>query len=165
MRATQDDGTQETYHEHIRSKIRNTDYADADGCSRAAVDIPQGQTRTFWLTVYVSPSTAPGFYSGDIGIGAHGGQETRRRLLLRVLPMRLPSPEKGYGFWWTTDDRWRGYFSEQPDQAREQTRKQFIMLRERGCNLVSLFVLPRMTRDKDGLGPVDIRVERFSIFR
>ncbi len=100
--------------------------------------------------MFVPPTTKPGFYSGDINVTAQGGQATRRTLLVRVLPLRLPPVQKGYGFWWTTDDRWRGYYSEKTDEALDQTRKQFVMLRERGCNLISIFAVPQMTRGSDG---------------
>jgi len=116
---------------------------------RTAVDIPKDQTQTFWLTVRVPPDAAPGFYVGDVSISAKDSEPTLVELLLRVLPLKLPSPPKGYGFWWKMDARWNGYYSKERDEALEQIRKQFVLLREHGCNMVACYGMPKMTKTDD----------------
>ena len=116
---------------------------------RQAVDIPEGKTQTFWLTLYVPQEAPAGFYYGDITITPEGGQPTRLPLLLRVLPLRTPPPPKGYGFWWKMDGRWNGYYSKDHATALEHIRRQFILLREHGCNMVSCYGMPRMARAED----------------
>lgn len=113
---------------------------------RQGVDIPGGQTQAFWLTVYVPREAPAGFYHGDIEITAQNARPTHVPLLLRVLPFALPPPPKGYGFWWKMDGRWNGYYSKERNAAVEQIRKQFILLREHGCNMVSCYGMPRMAK-------------------
>jgi len=117
---------------------------------RSSVDIPKGQTRTFWLTFYIPPETPPGFYSGRITIFPQGSEPSGIDLLVRVLPLKLPSPPRGYGFWWKMDARWNGYYSKEKKEVLKQIRKQFILLREHGCNMVSCYGMPRMTRVDEG---------------
>jgi hypothetical protein len=117
---------------------------------RGTVDIPEGQTQTFWLTVHVPPDIKPGFYAGTIAVSPGNGRPAEVELLLRVLPLKLPPPPKGYGFWWKMDARWNGYYSKERDMTLEQMRKQFILLREHGCNMVSCYGMPRMRREEDG---------------
>lgn len=113
---------------------------------RDAMDIPRDETLTYWLTVRVPPDTDPGFYRGNIKIAPGNSDPTQLELLLRVLPLNLPPPPKGYGFWWKMDTRWDGYYSKERDEALEQIRKQFVMLREHGCNMVSCYGMPKMTK-------------------
>lgn len=61
---------------------------------RQTVDIPEGQTQTFWLTVRVPPDARSGFYRGDIEVAPQSGETTCMPLLLRVLPLELPPPQK-----------------------------------------------------------------------
>lgn len=113
---------------------------------RQTVHISAGQTQAFWLTVYVPREAPAGFYHGDIEITPQNARPTHVPLLLRVLPFALPPPPKGYGFWWKMDGRWNGYYSKERDAAIEQIRKQFILLREHGCNMVSCYGMPRMAK-------------------
>ena len=122
---------------------------------RPALDIPEGRTRTFWLTLYVPPDTAPGYYRGQIEVTPQQGEPTRRDLLLRVLPLRLPPAQKGYGFWWAMDRRWNGYETKDPQKALEMIRKHFILLREHNCNMVSIHAMPKMSRTTDGTVQLD----------
>jgi len=117
---------------------------------RERVDIPAGQTQTFWLTFTFPPDTLPGFYRGEIEVAPQGTEPTRTALLVRVLPLQLPPPAKGYGFWWKMDARWNGYYSKQREMALEQVRRQFVLLREHGCNMVSCYGMPKMTQAEGG---------------
>ena len=117
---------------------------------RLAVDLPQGQTQRFWLTIYVPPGTRAGFYRGTVTVSAENAPAAELPLLLRVLPLNLPAPKKGYGFWWKLDSRWNGYYSKEHDEAIAQMRKQFVLLREHGCNMVSCYGMPKMTVGADG---------------
>ena len=117
---------------------------------REAVDIPPDETQRFWLTFYVPPGTQPGFYSGTLTVAPRDGPATRVTVWLRVLPLRLPPPSKGYGFWWKMDARWNGYYSKERDTVLERIRRQFILLREHGCNMVSCYTIPKMTRPAEG---------------
>ena len=117
---------------------------------RQQVDIPEGQTQAFWLTVFVPQGAPAGFYRGNIQIRSQNGASTDVPLLLRVLPLKLPSPPKGYGFWWKMDARWNGYYSKERKIALEQIRKQFVLLREHGCNMVSCYGMPKMTKTESG---------------
>ncbi|MBC7288950.1 MAG: hypothetical protein H5T86_13130, partial [Armatimonadetes bacterium] len=117
---------------------------------RPSVDVEANQTQTFWLTIYVPPNAKPGFYYGTVRVSAEGRQPTDVQLLLRVLPLKLPPPQKGYGFWWAMDGRWKGYYSDERSACLEQIRKQFVLLREYGCNMVACYVLPKITRNPDG---------------
>lgn len=118
---------------------------------RERVDIPAGQTQTFWLTFSFPPDTPPGFYRGEIEVAPQGAAPTRLPLLARVLPLQLPPPSKGYGFWWKMDARWNGYYSKEREAALEQIRRQFVLLREHGCNMVSCYGMPKMTKAAGGL--------------
>lgn len=117
---------------------------------REEVDIPEGQTQTFWMTFYFPPATPPGFYRGEIEVAPQDAAPTRTALLVRVLPLKLPPPVRGYGFWWKMDARWNGYNSKERDAALEQVRQQFVLLREHGCNMVSCYGMPKMAREADG---------------
>jgi hypothetical protein len=113
---------------------------------RKMVDIPEDETLTYWLTIHVPPDADPGFYRANIKITTVNIKPTQVELLLRVLPLKLPPPPRGYGFWWKMDTRWDGYYSKERDEALEQIRKQFVMLREHGCNMVSCYGMPKMTK-------------------
>jgi hypothetical protein len=115
------------------------------------IDIYEGQTRTFYLNIYIPPNTPPGFYYGGIKILPASGEPTSIELLLRVLPISLPKPRKGYGFWWSLDSRWNGYYSKELSSVLEQIRKQFILLREYGCNMVSIYNMPKMSKVERGI--------------
>jgi hypothetical protein len=117
---------------------------------RFSVSIPEGQTQTFWLTSYVPPEAPPGFYRGSVTVQPATGPATTVPLILRVLPLELPPVAKGYGFWWKMDGRWNGYYAEERESALEQIRKQFILLREHGCNMASCYGMPKITRAPDG---------------
>jgi len=117
---------------------------------REAVDIPEGQTQTFWLTFHFPPDTPPGFYRGEVEVAPRDAEPTRTAVLVRVLPLQLPPPPKGYGFWWKMDARWNGYYSKERDAALEQIRQQFVLLREHGCNMVSCYGMPKMAQAEDG---------------
>jgi hypothetical protein len=117
---------------------------------RQQIDIPEGQTQAFWLTIFVPPEAPAGFYWGSIQIRPQNGTPTEVPLLLRVLPLGLPLPPKGYGFWWKMDVRWNGYYSKERSVALEQIRKQFVLLREHGCNMVSCYGMPKMTKAENG---------------
>ncbi len=117
---------------------------------RQQIDIPEGQTQVFWLLIYIPPQALPGFYEGSIVVQPEGCEPTQIPLFVRVLPLKLPAPPKGYGFWWGLDARWNGYYSKDRDSALEQIRKQFTLLREYGCNMVSCYLMPKMTKQPDG---------------
>jgi hypothetical protein len=117
---------------------------------RPIVSIAAGQTQTFWLTLHVPSETPPGFYRGEVTVHPAGSEAIRLPLLLRVLPLALPAPQKGYGFWWKMDGRWNGYYSQDRDAALDQIRKQFVLLHEYGCNMASCYGMPRMTKAEDG---------------
>ncbi|MBC7328296.1 hypothetical protein H5T87_09340 [bacterium] len=110
------------------------------------IDIPQDYTRTFWFTIYIPPNAPPGFYQGNIIVQTTSSQPTQLALLLRVLPIKLPPPQRGYGFWWGMDGRWKGYYSNEHTTVLEQIRRQFILLREYGCNMVSIGIMPKMKK-------------------
>jgi len=128
---------------------------------RPQVNIPQNQTQTFWLTLYVPSDARPGFYRGNLRLSAQGAPPTDVGLLVRVLPLKLPPPQKGYGFWWAMDGRWKGYYSDEREAALAQIRKQFVALREHGCNMVSCPVMPKMTRADDGTITYDFTQEHW----
>jgi hypothetical protein len=117
---------------------------------REQIDIPEGQTQVFWLLIYIPTQALPGFYEGNIVVQPENSEPTQVPLLVRVLPLKLPLPPKGYGFWWKMDARWNGYYSKNRETALEQVRKQFILLREYGCNMVSCYGMPKMTKLPDG---------------
>lgn len=117
---------------------------------RKQIDIPEGQTQVFWLLIYIPKQALPGFYEGNILVQPENSEPTQVPLLVRVLPLKLPSLPKGYGFWWKMDARWNGYYSKDRETALEQVRKQFILLREYGCNMVSCYGMPKMAKQPDG---------------
>ena len=129
---------------------------------RPSIDLPGGQTVTFWLTVYVPPGTLPGFYRSQVELSADGTTAAHVPLLLRVLPVKLLLPQKGYGFWWKMDGRWHGYGAETPASAIDQIRKQFILLREHGCNMVSCYSIPRIAASANGHSSLDFTGEQFA---
>jgi hypothetical protein len=128
---------------------------------RPSVPIPEGQTQTFWLTSYVPHETPPGFYRGAIAVQPAAGPATTVPLILRVLPLQLPPPDKGYGFWWKMDGRWNGYYAEERESTLEQIRKQFILLREYGCNMVSWYGMPKITGKPDGSPALDFEQDEW----
>ena len=128
---------------------------------RAPVDIPAGQARTFWLSLRIPASTLPGTYVGQVTVTPEQAFPARMELVLRVLPLRLPPVEKGYGFWWKMDGRWQGYYSAERSTALEQIRKQFVLLRELGFNMVSVYGMPKMSRRTDGSVSFDFEQDEF----
>lgn len=61
------------------------------------LDIPEprhgiaGQTcQAFWVDLYVPHGTAPGKYSGSVGVAADGGLSEKLKVELEVLPFELP---------------------------------------------------------------------------
>ncbi len=115
------------------------------------IDIPQDQTRTFWLNFYIPPNTPAGFYKGNIKVEMKSSEPTEIGLLLRVLPIQLPPSPKGYGFWWALDSRWNGYYSKELESVLKQIRHQFILLREYGCNMVSIYPMPKMVKRESNI--------------
>ncbi|MDQ2731416.1 MAG: hypothetical protein M3Y56_07140, partial [Armatimonadota bacterium] len=128
---------------------------------RATVDIPAGQTQTFWVTTYVSRGVRPGFYRGLIRVSAASQKLIIVPYVIRVLPLSLPPPQKGYGFWWGMDARWNGYYSKDPAAASKQVRKQFTLLHEYGCNMVSMGSIPKFTQKPDGTLDFDFNQDLF----
>jgi len=128
---------------------------------RPAVNIPEGQTQTFWLSFYIPPEARPGFYFGSIEVAPGNGKSFRVPVALRVLPLKLPPPQKGYGFWWKMDGRWNGYYSKDHVSALAQIRKQFILLREHGCNMASCYGMPRMAKAGDGTITLDFNQDHW----
>lgn len=124
------------------------------------IDIPKDQTRTFWLNIYIPPTTPPGFYWGNAKIETSMGQPSIIEILVRVLPIKLPPPPKGYGFWWALDSRWNGYYSKERQTVLEQIRRQFVLLREYGCNMVSIDPMPKIKKT-DGDISYDFTVEHW----
>lgn len=127
-------------------------------CSQ--VDIPQGETRTFYLLFYIPPTTPAGFYRGKVGVIPSGGKGSDVEVFLRVLPLNLPAPPKGYGFWWHLDNRWNGYYSKDRESTLGQIRRQFVLLREYGCNMVSFYPMPKMTKTDKGI-ELDFGIEHW----
>jgi len=64
------------------------------------LDIPQGESRLFWLTIKASENVPPGQYQFTLKIQAKGKQALNLPLTVRVLPFRLLKPE---------DKRWLLY--------------------------------------------------------
>lgn len=117
---------------------------------RESIEVPEGQTQPYWVTLYIPPGTKPGFYSVSLQAQADHGKMVDFPILIRVLPLELPVTKKGYGFWWAMDSRWNSYYTKPHDVVMEQIRKQFILLREHGCNVVSLYSIPKISRSADG---------------
>lgn len=126
-----------------------------------SIDVPEGQTQPYWVTAYIPPGTKPGFYSVLLQASADKCKMVSFSVLMRVLPLDLPQTGKGYGFWWAMDPRWNGYYSKPHDVAVEQIRKQFILLREHGCNEVSLYCVPKISRSADGRFSFDFTRDEF----
>jgi hypothetical protein len=118
--------------------------------ARPSVQIVEGQTQTYWLTCYIPPEATPGFYQGTVTVRPADAPSSTIPLVVWVLPLKLPPPEKGYGFWWKMDGRWNGYYSQDHQLALDQIRRQFILLREHGCNMASCYGMPKITKAPDG---------------
>ncbi|GIX06129.1 MAG: hypothetical protein KatS3mg115_0532 [Candidatus Poribacteria bacterium] len=129
---------------------------------RESVDLNAGETATFWVIVHVPEGVEPGFYRGEMTVSAARRPTTRVDLILRVLPFVLPRSKKGYGFWWKMDARWNGYYSQERQTALEQIRRQFVLLREYGVNSLSIYSLPRMTRDATGAFHFDFQQQHWN---
>ncbi|MBM3475189.1 MAG: hypothetical protein FJX75_18155 [Armatimonadetes bacterium] len=67
----------------------------------AKVDIPQGRTTQFWLTVHVPPTATPGQYAGTVTFQAGNAPATPLALTVVVLPFRLlEDPETQFGWYY-----------------------------------------------------------------
>jgi hypothetical protein len=128
---------------------------------RPVIDVPAGQTQGYWVTLHIPQETAPGFYVARLRAAAEGTQPKDVPILIRVLPVQLPIVDKGYGFWWAMDGRWKGYYSSDHATAMEHIRKQFVLLREHGCNQISIYSLPMITRQPDGSFKYDFTRDLF----
>ena len=117
---------------------------------RDSIEVPEGQTQAYWVTLFIPPGTKPGFYQALLQASADSAKLESVSILIRVLPCELPVAKKGYGFWWKMDDRWNGYYAKPHDVGLEQVRKQFVLLREHECNVVSLYSVPKISRSADG---------------
>lgn len=128
---------------------------------RDSIDVPAGQTQGYWVTLHIPRDTGPGFYVARLQVSAAGTQKQDVPILIRVLPVRLPVVDKGYGFWWAMDGRWKGYYSADHATAMEHIRKQFVLLREHGCNEISIYCIPMITRAADGSFQYDFTRDLF----
>ncbi|MAE67694.1 MAG: hypothetical protein CMJ18_25855 [Phycisphaeraceae bacterium] len=64
---------------------------------RGAMDVDEGATRQYWLTVHVPASAKPGAYAATVAVEPRGAPASTLTLDLGVLPFRLrPSPAGHY---------------------------------------------------------------------
>jgi len=89
------------------------------------MDIPEGETHRFWLTVRVPEDAEPGIYAGEVRLSAMNAGEVSVPVKLRVLPIELQEdPSKIYGIYYrhpidrmlsASDEVSREYFRRQAE--------------------------------------------------
>lgn len=110
----------------------------------AAVDIPAGVTRRWWLTIKVPDPQPPGDYHGRLTVRAAGRPEAALPLTLKVLPFALREPGVWLGPYYytpygTTHRPFRAAPGDEVDQAILKVIEQdFRNLREHGMNLAAM---------------------------
>ena len=71
----------------LQPKVK--DFPVQDAATLQPVDLAEGETRQFWVTVHVPATTQPGIYSGFITLSAEGVADRQLPLELEVLPFTL----------------------------------------------------------------------------
>ncbi|NOY30732.1 MAG: HEAT repeat domain-containing protein [Planctomycetes bacterium] len=61
--------------------------------------IEPGHTGAFWITFYASENAKPGKHKGTITISAKGKPDTTLRIVVEVLPLRLPKSDIAFGMY------------------------------------------------------------------
>ncbi|MEI7905261.1 MAG: glycoside hydrolase domain-containing protein, partial [Candidatus Firestonebacteria bacterium] len=69
-----------------------------------SVDIKDGITSQFWVTVKVPEDAKPGNYTGKASISAANGKTSEVAIKLEVMPFKLDKPETYFGFWYGNHD-------------------------------------------------------------
>ena len=93
---------------------------------RSTAPMPPGFTRTFWLTVAVPPTAAPGLYRGALAVAAAGGAPLAVPLEVRVRRGTLDPVDIPVGPWGHTIDLpWEG-----PEAAARNRRLAAASLRK-----------------------------------
>ena len=83
------------------------DVAPRDTATLQPLDIPNGMTRQFWITIHVPPDARPGRYRGRIVLNSHNDKPASLVLKLRVLPFELRPPLLDYAIYY------RAYLTEE----------------------------------------------------
>ncbi len=102
------------------------------------VEMPQGLTRRFWMTVKMPARARPGLYKGTLSIRAGQGETSRIPLEVRVragtlLPVDIPAGPFGY----TTSIPWYGDDPQAASFNQQLVKKSLQKMREYGFTACS----------------------------
>ncbi len=133
---------------------------------RGTAPVPQGVTRTFWLTVKVPSKTPPGQYRGSVSLKAEGGGELSLPLQFTVRPGTLDVIDVPAGpFGHTIDLPWYGDESQKWNRA--VAAKSLAKLHEYGFTTATGLPNVRFNGFKDGKPQLDFTQgdEQMKLFR
>jgi hypothetical protein len=121
---------------------------------RAAAPVPEGVTRTFWLTVKVPAEAAAGEYRGTVRLAAEKGGSVAMPVRLTVRKGTLDAVDVPAGPWGHTIDLpW--YDDEAATSNRAMTVRSLRKLREYGFTSVSGLPVVTYRGFKDGVPQLD----------
>jgi len=133
---------------------------------RAKATVPQGVTRTFWLTIKTPADAPAGEYRGAVRIAAEHGGELSLPLAFTVRKGTLDPVDLPAGpFSHTIDLPW--YDDEAEEQNRKMASRSLAKIREYGFTTASGLPVVRYLGFKDGTPQFDFSLadERMRLFR
>jgi len=110
----------------------------------SALNIPQGRTTQFWLTVRPPDDAAPGAYEGIVTLKPANKPAAELRLTVVVLPFKLlEDPDMAFGW----------YYSAPGDPAA--LRRELADMRAHGCNTLTIHEPTIKSLTPDGKAEID----------
>jgi len=97
------------------------------------VEIPEHETRRFWLTVRAQRDAVPGRYRGSVTVSAQDSQRFVLALQVEVLPIELPEPEVAYGMYYRQHKQYAEFRTE------AFLRRSLADMKAHGMNSFSLY--------------------------
>ncbi|MGI5924928.1 MAG: glycoside hydrolase domain-containing protein [Lentisphaeria bacterium] len=110
---------------------------------RAVVDIPAGESKSFWIDIGVPAQTPPGTYAGALALAVNGKTMTTLPFTLRVLPFTLDEP---------TDMYWGEYYhgarnANTPKEIKAQLHEHMTLMRKNGMTSIGICSAPALVKD------------------
>ncbi|MGI6353800.1 MAG: hypothetical protein GX937_02115 [Lentisphaerae bacterium] len=110
---------------------------------RAAVDIPNGESKSFWIDIDVPAQTPAGNYAGTLALAIDGKTATTLPFTLRVLPFTLEEPN---------DMFWGEYYygargTKTPEETKAQLQEHMTIMRKNGMTSIGVCSGPALVKD------------------
>lgn len=109
---------------------------------RAAVDIPGGESKSFWIDIDVPAQTPSGTYAGTLNLDINGQTAATLPFSLRVLPFTLDEPKDMY---------WGEYYGARhantPEEIEKTIRQDMTIMRRNGMTSIGICSAPALVKD------------------